>query len=125
MIDREAIGSSFEDIRVFRKHLLELKKTADYGVATTISDFFSTSTCRDLLFHVQEHRMNLRILSNFFHDHDLNFIGFEMNQSDIQGYKHYFPEDPSATNLDNWRQYEEENPHTFIGMYQFWIQKQY
>jgi 2-polyprenyl-3-methyl-5-hydroxy-6-metoxy-1,4-benzoquinol methylase len=70
MISSEGIGSSSQDIRGYRKHLLGLQNSKDYGFATSSSDFFSTSACRDLLFHVQEHRMNLRILDRFFKDHD-------------------------------------------------------
>ena len=67
--------------------------------------------------------MNLKILAVFFKDHDLNFLGFDIDSSVIRAYKNRFPNDPSATNLDQWHIYEEENPNTFAGMYQFCIQK--
>jgi hypothetical protein len=103
--------------------LLGLKDSENYGFATNTTDFYSISACRDLLFHVQENRVNLKILADFFKDHDLNFLGFDINSSVIRDYKNRFPNDPSATNLDQWHIYEEENPDTFILMYQFWIQK--
>jgi Flp pilus assembly protein TadD/2-polyprenyl-3-methyl-5-hydroxy-6-metoxy-1,4-benzoquinol methylase len=123
LISSADIGSSPQDIRGYRRHLLGLKNSKDYGFATSSSDFFSTSACRDLLFHVQEHRMNLRTLDRFFKDHDLTFLGFEIDISVIQSYKKRFSNDVSATNLDQWHIYEEENPDTFIGMYQFYVQK--
>ena len=123
LISSAGIGSSSKDIRDYRKHLLGLKNSKDYGFATSSSDFYSISACRDLLFHVQEHRMNLRTLDRFFKDHDLNFLGFEIDSSVIQAYKKRFLNDMSATNLDQWHIYEEENPDTFIGMYQFYVQK--
>ena len=123
LISKEGIGSTSQEIRGYRKNLLGLKDSENYGFATSSSDFFSTSACRDLLFHVQEHRMNLKILADFFKDHDLNFLGFEIDSSVIRAYKKRFPNDPAATNLDQWHIYEEENPDTFIGMYQFWLQK--
>jgi len=123
LISKEDVGSTSQEIRDYRKHLLELKDSENYGFATSSSDFFSTSACRDLLFHVQEHRMNLKILADFFKDHDLNFLGFNLSSSVIRAYKNRFPNDPSATNLDQWHIYEQENPNTFIGMYQLWIQK--
>jgi hypothetical protein len=67
--------------------------------------------------------MNLNILAQFFKDHELNFLGFEIDSSVIQDYKNRFPNDSLATNLEQWLIYEEENPDTFIGMYQFWVQK--
>jgi tetratricopeptide (TPR) repeat protein len=123
LISSAGIGSSSQDIRGYRKHLLGLQNSKDYGFATSSTDFFSTSSCRDLLFHVQEHRMNLRTLDRFFKDHDLNFLGFEIDSSVIQAYKKRFANDKSATNLNQWHIYEEENPDTFIGMYQFYVQK--
>jgi hypothetical protein len=27
------------------------------------------------------------------------------------------------TSLDNWHVFEQEHPHTFSNMYQFWVQK--
>ena len=35
-----------------------------------------------------------------------------------------FPDDPACTNLDHWHAYEQQNPRTFAGMYQFVVQKQ-
>jgi len=130
LISKAGIGSSSKEIREYRQFLLALKDSEDYVIAdsikkrlTSIWDFFSTSDCRDLLFHVQEHRMDLKILGDFFKDHNLNFLGFEIDSSVMRAYKKRFPNDPAAINLDQWRTYEEENPNTFIGMYQFWIQK--
>lgn len=123
MIAKEGVGFSAQEIRSYRKHLLELQKSEDFEISTNNSDFFSTSACRDLLFHVQEHRMIIPKLSNFFHSTDFSFLGFEIESSLRQSYKNRFPNDPSATDLNNWHIYEEENPETFIGMYQFWIQK--
>jgi len=123
MITKEGLGSSAQEIRAYRKHLLELKDSDDFGMAISSSDFFSTSACRDLLFHVQEHRMTLPVLSDFFKENDLNFLGFEIDSSVKHSYKSRFLNDSSATDLNNWHIYEEENPDTFFGMYQFWIQK--
>jgi 2-polyprenyl-3-methyl-5-hydroxy-6-metoxy-1,4-benzoquinol methylase len=125
LISKEGIGSTSQEIRGYRKNLLGLKDSENYGFATSSSDFFSTSACRDLLFHVQEHRMNLKILADFIKDHDLNFLGFEIDSSVMRAYKKRFPNDPAAINLDQWRTYEEENPDIFIIMYQFWTQKKH
>jgi SAM-dependent methyltransferase len=123
LISNAGIGSTSQEIRGYRKNLLGLKDSENYGFATSISDFFSTSACRDLLFHVQEHRVDLKLLSDFLKDHNLNFLGFDIDNSVIRSYKNRFSNDPSTTNLNQWQIYEEENPNTFIGMYQFWIQK--
>lgn len=123
LIIKEGIGSSGEAIREYRRHLLTSADPTSYGFATSSSDFFSTSACRDLLFHVQEHRMTIPVLANFFKEQDLKFLGFDIDSSVIRPYNDRFPNDPSATNLDQWHIYEEENPYIFIAMYQFWVQK--
>jgi tetratricopeptide (TPR) repeat protein/2-polyprenyl-3-methyl-5-hydroxy-6-metoxy-1,4-benzoquinol methylase len=125
LIGKEGIGSSSKEIRDFRKYLHGLKNSEDYGFAVNSLDFFSTSTCRDLLFHIQEHRMNLKVLDSFIKEHNLNFLGFEPYGSMLRTYKNRFQNDPSATNLNQWHIYEEENPDTFLSMYQFWIQKKH
>ena len=125
LISSAGIGSSSQDIRDYRKDLLGLKKSENYGFATGNSDFFSTSECRDLLFHVQEHRMSLLTLDKYIKDNELTFLGFEIDSSVIQAYKKRFSNDKSATNLEQWHIYEEENPDTFIGMYQFYVQRKH
>ena len=120
LISNAGISSSPQEIRDCRQHLIELK---DYDFITSSSDFFSASTFRDLLFHVQEHRMTLSALANFCKDHSLNFLGFDIDSNVKRLYRSRFSNDPAATNLDNWHIYEVEHPGIFLGMYQFWIQK--
>ena len=86
-------------------------------------DFFSTSACRDLLFHVQEHRLTLSQIESFLADFGLHFIGFELDRGVLHQYRARFTDDPSGTDLRNWASFEADNPDTFAGMYQFWIQK--
>ena len=66
--------------------------------------------------------MDLRTIADFIKDHDLNFLGFEIDNSVIQSYKIRFPNDLTLNNLEQWCTYEEENVYTFRSMYQFWIQ---
>ena len=81
------------------------------------------STCRDLLFHVQEHRVTLADIYTFIKNNRLRFIGFDIDPYVLYRYKQRFSDDRTATNLSHWELFEHENPDTFIGMYQFWIQK--
>jgi hypothetical protein len=32
-------------------------------------------------------------------------------------------DDPSGTDLREWDRFERDNPDTFVGMYQFWVQR--
>ncbi len=88
-----------------------------------LSDFYSISTCRDLLFHVQEHYVTLAGIDDYLRAGGLTFLGFEINPGVLHAYRQRFPNDPAATDLGQWQTFENENPDTFSSMYQFWIQK--
>ncbi len=116
-------ASTPEDIRRFRRDLTKQVANAELQWLSEVSDFYSTSECRDLLFHVQEHRLTLGQIESFLEEFGLQFIGFELALPVLHQYRARFTDDPSATNLRNWARYEADNPNTFIRMYRFWIQK--
>src|SRR5262249_18895092 len=87
------------------------------------NDFFSVSECRDLLFHVQEHRFTIAEIEALLRALDLRLIGFELPASVAAAYRQRFPDDPGMRRLEHWRQFESERPGTFAAMYQFWVQK--
>ena len=116
-------GSTADEIRRCRQDLMGMDENAGLGTTLKLSDFYSTSACRDLLFHVQEHRMTLAGIHTFLRENNLTFLGFEIGADTLHAYKQRFPDDRTATNLGQWEIFENENPDTFCGMYQFWIQK--
>ena len=108
-----------DDIRRCRQDLLDSQLS---GVAKA-SDFFSTSECRDLLFHIQERRLTIPQIKSFVVENGLKFIGFEFAPQVMQRYREIFGGDRFVRDLDRWHAFETERPDTFAGMYQFWIQK--
>lgn len=122
MIAERGYGRSADEIRRFRRDLIAGEKSKTYYGVLGCADFFTISACRDLLFHAQEHRMTIPQLKAFFDENELNFLGFEIDQAVKQHYAARFPGDRTLTDLDNWHVYEQENPYTFLRMYQFWIQ---
>jgi tetratricopeptide (TPR) repeat protein/SAM-dependent methyltransferase len=87
------------------------------------ADFYSLSGCRDLLFHVEEHRLSLLEIAAFIEGAGLAFLGFDADTALLGKYAARFPEDGAKTDLGCWHQFETENPETFAAMYQFWVQK--
>jgi hypothetical protein len=88
------------------------------------SDFYSLSTCRDLLFHVQEHRFTIPQIGEALNALDLKFLGFDIkDQSTMKRFKEIYPNKNDLTSLGLWHEFEEQYPDTFAGMYQFWCQK--
>lgn len=122
-IAEQGYGATADEIRQCRQALMATDSSQDFKDVLKSTDFFSTSACRDLLFHVQEHRMTLTGIDAFLRENDLTFLGFEIDANVLHAYKRRFPSDHACTNLAQWQVFEHENPDTFIGMYQFWIQK--
>ena len=116
-------GASEQDIRRLRQELI---RSMDAGALRGIidsHDFYSLGSCRDLLFHVQEHVLTLDEIQSVLDDMRLTFIGFEIDEAVLTSYRTQFPNDPQCRNLAQWKLFEQKNPDTFRNMYQLWLQK--
>jgi tetratricopeptide (TPR) repeat protein/2-polyprenyl-3-methyl-5-hydroxy-6-metoxy-1,4-benzoquinol methylase len=116
-------ASTPEDIRRFRRDLAAGSAGAELQWLSQMADFYSTSDCRDLVFHVQEQRLTLDQIVSFLSESRLNFLGFQLDPRLLLQYRTSFPGDPAGTNLRNWASFEADHPDTFAAMYVFWIQK--
>jgi Tfp pilus assembly protein PilF/SAM-dependent methyltransferase len=115
-------ASTPDGIRRFRQDLAA-KESFEFQELSRAPDFYSTSECRDLVFHVQEHHLTLGQIESFLAESALRFIGFELDPLVLHQYRSRFTDDPATTSLRNWARFENDNPDTFIAMYKFWIQK--
>ena len=92
---RARLRSTADDIRRCRQESARRTRAVRrFKNIDASDDFFSTSDCRDLLFHVQEHRLTIPQIAGFLADNDLAFIGFEVDPaiaSAVPGMK--FPRD--------------------------------
>jgi hypothetical protein len=122
-IARRGYNPTADDIRRCRQELMALDDAAPLKSVTKFWDFYTTSTCRDLIFHVQEHQFTIPDIKAFLVANGLTFIGFIVDPAIQQHYRVRFPQDATLTNLDYWNVLEVENPLIFKGMYQFWVQK--
>jgi tetratricopeptide (TPR) repeat protein/SAM-dependent methyltransferase len=121
----QGYGTTADDIRRCRRDLL-MALGKDAGAADgRASDLFTMSGFRDLLLHVQEHRFSLLQVARFLQDNELIFLGFDIAPDVLHRYRARFPSDPAAIQLSQWQVFEDENPQTFVGMYQFWIQRRH
>jgi tetratricopeptide (TPR) repeat protein/2-polyprenyl-3-methyl-5-hydroxy-6-metoxy-1,4-benzoquinol methylase len=116
-------ASTPDGIRRLRRDLILKDMSVELQWLSNMSDFYSTSDCRDLLFHVQEHRLTLGQVESFLAEFGLQFIGFQLDPRILNQYRVRFADDPHSTNLRHWARFEADNPDTFVGMYQFWIQQ--
>ena len=90
---------------------------------TLVDDFFATSECRDMIFHVQEHRITLPEIKSFLAENDVQFVGFTIDAPTRHRFSTRFPDPAAMADLDCWHTFEAEAPATFIGMYQFGVRK--
>lgn len=111
-----------DDIRSCRQYIFELPDDDLVKKVSRSLDFYSMSTCRDLLFHEYEIYFNLIQIKEMINELKLQFLGFQLRDNHLyHQYLQEFPDDPSGTNLDYWHLFEERHPDTFLGMYQFWV----
>lgn len=122
-IAERGYGQTADDIRRCRQELMDAADGTLLKRAAAWRDFYSTSQCRDLLFHVQEHRLTVPEIAKFIAESAVTFLGFGLDARVLRSYRTRFPADESMTDLACWHTFETENPQTFSGMYQFWIQK--
>jgi SAM-dependent methyltransferase len=115
--------STADDIRRFRQEMMNLDDSSPLKGIVYTPDFYSISECRDLLFHVQEHRMTLPKIKRLLSENGLEFIGFLIDPASGQNYVAMFPDDKAMINLDYWHAFETKYPWTFLAMYTFWVQK--
>ena len=120
-IRQSTIGSSDDAMRSFRSSVRKSEKD-HHKLILHSSDFYSLSTLRDLLFHVQEHRFTLPQIQDCLSDLGLSFCGFEADKI-VQDFELTNTGLGDIYDLNKWNSYEEANPRTFLGMYQFWCQK--
>src|SRR5262249_3581634 len=111
-----------DDIRRYRQDALGLPPGAPGASVTRLGDFYSTSCCRDLLFHVQEYQHDLPEIAAFIAAEKLRFLGFDLDARIPQAYRARNPDDPAMIDLDRWHAFERENPEIFAGMYHFGVQ---
>ncbi len=111
-----------QSLRQCRQELLNLPD-GDPSRRLLVQDFYSTSGCRDLFFHVCEQAFGLPAIASFLDENGLSFLGFDIEPETLACYRRRFPGDPAATDLGNWHVFEQERKDTFLEMYQFWIQK--
>jgi len=126
LIAQKGYSGTGEDIRRCRQDIIALAEDGNARMAeiVAIRDFYSLSECRDLLFHVQEHRFTLPQIDAALRGLGLEFLGFELrNQSALRKFNKTHTDKQALTSLPLWHEFELENPDTFLGMYQFWCKK--
>jgi hypothetical protein len=112
-----------EDIRRCREDIIAAPEGSLLKSVIQWEDFFTTNECRDLLFHVQEHRITLREIKSFLAANNVQFTGFLLDAATRHRFAMRYPDPAAMTDLDRWHDFETAAPGTFTAMYQFWVRK--
>ncbi|MGH6676337.1 MAG: hypothetical protein ACRECE_08970, partial [Xanthobacteraceae bacterium] len=123
LIAHRGYRPTIENIRRCRDEIMATAEGTLLKSVTAWSDFYATSDCRDLLFHVQERHMRLSEIKSFLQAEGLQFTGFILPSPVLNQFARRFPDPAAATDLDRWAAFEFARPETFAGMYQFGIRK--
>jgi Flp pilus assembly protein TadD/SAM-dependent methyltransferase len=99
------------DVREARERIFALPAGHLARKVTTMRDFYSASSARDLVLHVQEHRFTIPQISDAISSLGVEFLGFELQGKRL------------SMSLEEWEVHEKANPDTFAFMYHFWIRK--
>lgn len=114
----EGYESTTKGMRQFRQDIMAMPDDEYLKSISLISDFYSASECRDLIFHVQEHRFTCLTIKQMMEDLDLVLINFSVRIPRVrEKYEKSYPDDPLRVNLENWHEFEKENPNSFCLMY--------
>ena len=120
-ISQSGIGSSDLAMKSFRSEIINSNEERHKSTRSS-SDLYSLSSFRDLLFHVQEHRFTIPQIQKCLDALGLKFCGFEADRI-VRDFRLTNTGADDPYDLGKWHSYEESNPSSFGGMYQFWCQK--
>ena len=116
--------ASAEEIRLCRAEIQARDHDPQFAKLAAGRDFYSLSLCRDLIFHVQEHRFTLPQIEAMIADLGLEFLGLEGPDAEMKRrYRARFPDDTALVSLANWDRFEAEEPDCFAEMIQLWLRK--
>jgi tetratricopeptide (TPR) repeat protein/SAM-dependent methyltransferase len=123
VIRARGYASTHSDIREFRQRVLDDGAGGRFAELMGSTDFYSSSECRDLLFHVQETELSVPDIGRLLEGAGLEFLGFELTIAEVErGFRREHPH-AALTDLQAWAVYEQQHPESFRAMYQFWCRK--
>lgn len=122
-IERHGFPDTPEGIRAFRAHVLAQPAGSPLAPLLTSDDFYSLSGCRDLCFHVREHRFSLPQIGAMLADMGLRLAGIDASAEAHARFAAAFGSAADRLDLTRWDRLEAAHPHLFAGMYQLWAQR--
>ena len=108
-------------IRAFRRAIVEGGEEGLGGLLRS-PDFYTVSSCRDLVFHVHERQFTIAKVAGALAAAGLRPLGFEAGRETRSRYRRTFPGDPHLRSLGSLAEFEKTHPEAFAGMYLLWAE---
>jgi SAM-dependent methyltransferase len=112
-----------DTIRAFRSGLLDAPDSDERQLIVATPEFYSLSSCRDLLFHTHEQPVTVPWIADSLDQLGLKFRGFLLPDARLARFRLEHPDANPTRDLAAWSNFEDSYPRTFAGMYQFWCHK--
>jgi SAM-dependent methyltransferase len=123
IIRKGGYAHTAEGMKAFRQDSARLLPWEIFHDIARAEDYYQLAMYRDMLFHVQEHRFDLLKIRDVMAGLGLTFLKMSVPPAVIAQFRTAYADDPEGKKLENWHDFEKNNPDAFIGMYQFWCQK--
>jgi trans-aconitate methyltransferase len=124
IIQEKGFTSDIAGIRDARRYVMENIGDENLSDLLLSRDFYTTSNCRDLIMHVQEHRYTIPQIKDEIARLGLSFEKMcPVSSRGLIIYSQLYANDPNFNNLDQLDKFEQQYPNTFCGMYAFDLKK--
>lgn len=121
-IAQKQYADTAEGIRALRRELMLAGAPAQLqDVVSPASDFWTLSDCRDLLFHVEEHRFTLPQIGELLDAAGLEFLGVQFGHAaDRTRYRTENRQSGAMRDLQRLHLHEVQHPEIFGDTYRLW-----
>ncbi|UTW58076.1 class I SAM-dependent methyltransferase [Kordiimonas sp. SCSIO 12603] len=120
-INAHNIPGNHAGIRAIREMIKDLPTDHKLKSLQETREFYSISGFHDYIFNIHEITYTPLEVKDLLASANLKLLGIDGDKSGVKNrYLTAFPDDPYMKNLDNWEEFEKQNPDCFSGMMHFW-----
>ncbi|MCK0068721.1 class I SAM-dependent methyltransferase [Kordiimonas laminariae] len=120
-INEHNIPGNHAGIRAIREMIKNLPEDHKLKSLQETREFYSVSGLHDYIFNVHEVTYTPLELKSFLDAANLKLLGIDGEKSGVSNqYLAQYPDDTAMKNLNNWEEFEKQNPDCFSGMMHFW-----
>jgi len=125
LFKQDDIQTNRHKIQVARHAIMQSDIIDKKTGITSSDDFYSMSGTVDMLFHEYERQYTPLMIKKLCSEFQLDFLGFSnLTHKTKKDFNSFHGKRADLLNLKQWDDFEEEYPHIFANMFQFYCQYQ-